>query len=228
MQVFGHRGAAGYSPENSLPSFRKALSMHVDGVEFDVRITKDEVPVVIHDETLDRTTSVSGSVADFSSMELRRLLAAQAERVPTLFDVIREVRTVTRINVELKEIQACEPTFRLLERCVDDAIIENHQILLTSFEHAAVERFRALSDHYAVGLLTKGTPADAYWELANRLRAASANIDLASVNSDFVHRAHRQGLAVMVYTVNFRDDALGMKQLGVDAIFSDFPDRVRV
>lgn len=227
MQVFGHRGAAGYSPENTLRSIRQALSMRVDGIEVDVRVTQDEVPVVIHDATLDRTTCASGAVSSYSSAELRALFRHSADFVPTVLEVLTEVTTATRVNLELKESRACDPTFWLLEKCAGEGIIERSQMLITSFDLEAITRFRKLTDNYAVGLLTMGTPADAFWRLARQLNAACANIDLAAVNPGFVQRAHQQGLDVMVYTVNCSDDAGRMLRMGVDAIFSDYPDRVR-
>lgn len=226
MQVFGHRGAAGHVAENTLASFRKAISLDVDGIEFDVRVTRDCQPVVIHDATIDRTSSESGTVAELSLKQLRELTREESEMVPTLEETLTEIGPGVRVNVELKELAAGEPTLAVLNDCVAAGAIRSADVLVTSFEHEAVERFRSKTRDFAVGLLTKGIPKDSYWELAKSLKAVSANIDLASVDRQFVRRAQDAGVEVMVYTVNTKSDADRMRELGVDAIFSDYPDRV--
>lgn len=227
MQVFGHRGAAGYCPENSLPSIRKALELGVDGVEFDVRVTRDRIPVVIHDESIDRTTDASGLVKQLSLSELNQLLPQRKEYVPTLEDVLREIGTTVRINVELKEIEVCEPTIAILGSLCGQNVISCDQILISSFDLDAVERFSGLVQDYAFALLTERTPEKGFWSRAKTVQAVAANIDLTSVDRKFIDLAHASQLEVMVYTVNTLEDARRMKRLGVDAIFSDFPDRVR-
>jgi glycerophosphoryl diester phosphodiesterase len=227
MQVFGHRGAAGHSPENTLPSIRQALAMNVDGIEFDVRLTRDRIPVVIHDETLDRTTSASGRVNQLSLSEMRQLLPDPHESVPTLSEVLREIGTATRINAELKEIDTCSAAIAALLSTVQAHLIRPELVLVTSFDLAAVKEFRRQTSCYAVGLLTNGLPDDSFWNFARQVKASSANIDLASVDEAFVETAHQNELEVMVYTVNSLEDASQMSGLGVDAIVSDFPDRVQ-
>lgn len=226
MRVFGHRGAAGHSPENTLSSMRRALELGVDGIEFDVRRTADGRVVVIHDETIDRTTSQVGRVADMTLQQLTQASGVE-NRISTLDEVLMEIGRQVRVNVELKEIQACEATDTVLRRLVHQGTILTQQVLITSFDLAAVKRARNLCEDWDVGLLTKGQPKASYWDLADELRATSANIDLESVSAEFVSMARRRGLQVMVYTVNSREDAVAMRQLGVDAIFSDYPDRVR-
>ncbi len=226
MLIFGHRGAAGYVAENTLPSIRHALAMGVDGVEFDVRLTQDKVPVLIHDETLDRTTLHSGTVRDLTFAELAELLA-DAESVPTLAAVLSEIGTRGLINVELKEFLATPEALAVLLEAESKQVFRAEQVLVSSFDHDAIVRFRELTKKFSVGLLTKGLPDATYWSLAEQLHASSANIDLPAVNADFVRTAKEHGLQVMVYTVNSLDDANRMRSLGVDAIFSDFPDRVR-
>lgn len=227
MDVFGHRGVAGHCAENSLASIRKALSMELDGIEFDVRVTRDQIPVVIHDATIDRTTSASGHVHDFTAQELRQLLARQQESIPTLREVLQEIGTATRINVELKELEACAATLRVLRASVECGLILAEDVLVSSFDLDAVGQFRDLAAEFSVGLLTQDPPDDSFWRLAVRLQARSVNISIESVTAPLVEIAHQNGLEVMVFTVNSLVEAQRMKQLGVDAIFSDFPDRVR-
>ena len=227
MQIIGHRGVAGHELENTLPSFRRALQMGVDGIEFDVRLTRDKLPVVIHDESLDRTTSLSGKVRDFTLRELQTRLASP-EIVPALEDVLGLATAVPLINVELKESAAAAPALEVLNRCVGDNVVRQEQLLVTSFLIDAVRSVREIDRHVPVGVLSQGKPEDAWWQEAYQLRASTANINEASVDEEFVARARDAGLRVMVYTVNSLKVAERMLSLGVDAIFSDYPDRVRV
>lgn len=237
MRVIGHRGACGYEQENSLRSLIRAVEIGADGVEFDVRLTADHVPVLIHDEDLERTTSHSGRVGSISLTALRQ--RCDSNSVPTLDEAIHAISSALRsakspddlmVNVELKEYEAVEPTRTVLLQAMDRTKLINEQILITSFDHSALVRYRTLSHNdttkFNIGLLSKGLPTANFWELAAELKATSANIDLGSVNSSFVATAHSQGMSVMVYTVNDPTDAHRMRELGVDAIFSDFPDRV--
>lgn len=227
MLILGHRGVAGHSPENTIASFRTAIEMGLDGVEFDVRLTADQVPVVIHDATLDRTTSASGIVNELTLEELIDRTSSEDCVIPLLVDVLMEVCGFPLINVELKECTAWKPTLAVLAEAVANHRIRPSQILITSFELEAIRSLCQVTDQFPVGLLTKGLPDETFWSLADELKATSVNIDLASVDQAFVDRAHKGDILVMVYTVNESWQAARMLSLGVDAIFSDFPDRVR-
>ena len=228
MQVFGHRGAAGTVPENSLPSIRAAIAMGVDGVEFDVRLTRDETPILLHDENLVRTTGIKATASHLTIAELDRLVPNRSETIPTLGDALHEIGQRILVNVELKEVAACDATLLALDAQTRAGTIRSDGVLVSSFEHRAIERFRSQTSRYSVGLLTHGIPGTDFWVLAAEVDAVTANIDFPSVHSAFVDKAHSAGLRVMVYTINELADAERMMELGVDAIFSDFPDRVRV
>jgi len=234
MKIYGHRGAAGYVTENTIASMRKAMELAVDGIEFDVRVAADGVPVVIHDETLDRTTNAQGNVSSYSAAELASQTTTEGtanEFVPTLMQVLQAIGSEIAINVELKEFAAVDPTRTVLIAAIEQQVIHSEQVLITSFDLDAITKYRSISktdnSRLGIGLLTKGLPDESYWTLAEQLEAISVNIDLGSVDSDFVRKAHERGLLVMVYTVNAPEDAQRMRDLNVDAIFSDFPDRVR-
>lgn len=219
MKIYGHRGAAGHCKENTLPSLRAALELGVDGIEFDVRLTRDGIPVVIHDETIDRTTGQTGEVRSYSRDELSQLLDGDEGFVPTLEEAIIEIGDRTMINVEIKEHEAAVATYRTLCGMADREVIRDDQVLITSFVHHTVRHIRELGGRFSVGLLTKGLPEADYWTLARTLHASSANIDVDSVESNFVQTAKANDLQVMVYTVNTLPEANRMRDLGIDAIF---------
>src|SRR5438552_3705606 len=126
MIIFGHRGAPGYprSGENTAVSFRKALEWSATGVEFDVRRCADGQLVVIHDETIDRTTSGRGRVADLTYHEMRQFEAGFGEPVPLLTDVLDEFGAQCLLNIELKEAGIASEVKRLvLERRLEGHVI---------------------------------------------------------------------------------------------------------
>lgn len=221
MRIFGHRGAAGHAPENTLEGIRTGLTLGVDGIEFDVRCSKDHRPVVIHDETIDRTTSGSGTVDELTLKEL------SAFGIPSLGDVLQLVGDQVHQNVELKELAAARLTYDLLTELFKQHLLQKDKILVTSFDWDAVRLIRQLDSSIPVGLLTKGIPADEFWRLSRELRSTTANINLASVTPQFVETAHTYGMMAMVYTVNTAEDGQRMHEMEVDAVFSDYPDRLR-
>ena len=115
MLIIAHRGASGYEPENTLRSFRKAIGLKSDAIELDVQLTKDNKLVVIHDETVNRTTNGKGKVKDLTLRELRKLDAGKGEKVPTLEEVFNLVKRKVKIHVELKGNNIAKPVNDLIK-----------------------------------------------------------------------------------------------------------------
>jgi glycerophosphoryl diester phosphodiesterase len=226
LVIIGHRGAAGHEPENTLRSVRRALELNVDGIEVDVHLSDGQL-IVIHDVCLERTTNGRGNLQDHRFVDLRRLDAGQGERIPILTEVLDEIRGRVLVNVEVKSITAVADTTRTIRSYLQRAPWRHEKFLVSSFDHAATARARSIDDRLRIGLLVEGTPSPAVLEEAVRQQAHSVHLDLESVTSDFVNRAHQSGLRVMVYTVNTSADAERMRAMGVDGVFSDFPDRIR-
>ena len=134
--VIGHRGAAGLSPENTLPSFARAYELGVRAVELDVQVVEDEL-VVIHDDTLDRTTNGTGPVADQPLAALRKLDAGGGEQIPTLAEVWRAAPAHVGVNVELKGPDTARPTLDWLAQIQP----LSGQIMVSSFDHEELGRF---------------------------------------------------------------------------------------
>ena len=114
MKIYGHRGAAGLVLENTVASIKKAIALGVDGVEFDVRTTKDGKAVIIHDETLERTHKKTGKIAKLTLSEIQNLIKKHPFPVPSLEQLLLAIGKKTPANVELKEIAAVAPTLRIL------------------------------------------------------------------------------------------------------------------
>lgn len=216
--VIGHRGAAGLVPENTLPSFRRAYACGVAAVELDVYDLDGEL-VVIHDDTVDRTTDGSGPVAEYSLAALRRLDAGGGARVPLLGEVIDELPAGVGLNIELKGPRTAAPAAALL------AARAGLDCLVSSFDHAQLTAFRALDRHTRVAPLFgrwRGTP----WRTAAALDAWSINLSRQSATPARLAAARRRGLRTLVYTVNDVEAARQLVAWGATGVFTDYPDRV--
>jgi len=221
---FGHRGARGHEPENTLRSVRKALELGADGVEVDVHFVDGQL-MVIHDDTLQRTTNGRGSLAGKTFSELRALDAGSGERIPTLSEVFDTVNRRAVINVELKGPHTAAPVVALIDDYVRHRGWRCEDFLLSSFDHERISEARQLRPKIRTGaLIDKIPPGGA--EFAVQLGAWSLNPGKRCVTPSLVADAHRRGLKVFVFTVNEPKDIARMKAFGVDGVFSDFPERV--
>ena len=221
---FGHRGAAGHEPENTLRSVRKALQLGAGGVEVDVYYVDGEL-VVIHDRTLGRTTNGHGFVARQTFAQLRALDAGLGEKIPTLAEVFDVVDHRAVINVELKGPRTAAPVAALIDKYVCERGWRHEKFVVSSFNHAQLRQIRTLQPMIQLGALIERIPRGLA-SFAERLGAGSVNISRTAVTDELVADAHRRGLQVFVFTVNESRDIAKMQQLGVDGVFSDFPERV--
>lgn len=232
-EVWAHRGASGHAPENTLPAFELALEQGADGFELDVQLTRDDEVVVIHDETLERTTDGNGWVADHSLEDLKRLDASSGHeqyagtRIPTLSEVFELVRdTGTVVNVELKNSRMA---YKGLEERVLALVAEHdmaHRVVLSSFNHYSLRHLVGLGTELALGALYS-EPLWKPWQYAGKLGATALHPPLAATRRKVVEKSREHGLAVHVWTVNEPDDIERMLALDVDALITNYPDVAR-
>jgi glycerophosphoryl diester phosphodiesterase len=221
--VFGHRGAAGLAPENTLPSFQQALQLGCRGIELDVHCVTDHQGrtqlCVIHDAKVDRTTKTRGSVADFTVKELAAMDAGGGYGVPLLTDVIAllDSSPETWLNIELKGTGTAAPTATLLRGR------PNQRVLVSSFYHKELAEFRALAPKCLVAPLFH-RHRNSILDTARALSATCINVSKSMVNKDFVNTCQQAGFPLMVYTVNEPEQAQQLKHWGVAGIFTDRPD----
>ena len=220
MLCIGHRGARGHAPENTLASVRKAIELGADWIEIDVYWVDGEL-VVFHDDRLERVTNGKGLLMDQSFDYLRNLDAGEGEQIPTLGEVFEVAGGKVGINVELKGPGTAEPVMRFLqERGVDLS-----RVLLSSFRHDELRLVQQLESGIQLGALVVELPVDAI-EQAQALGAWSINPAKEVVTEAFVVAAHAAGLQVLVFTVNEVAEMERLRGLGVDGLFTDYPDRL--
>ncbi len=221
---FGHRGARGHEPENTLRSIRRALALGADGVEVDVYFVDGEL-VVIHDRTLGRTTNGRGFVVKKSFAYLRSLDAGKGEKIPTLAEVFDTVRHRALINVELKGPRTAAPVVLLIDLYVRQRGWSYEEFAVSAFDHSQINEVKRLRPEIRTGALMS-KPGRGAAARAQQLGAWSVNLAKESVTPALVSEAHRRGLKVFAFTVNEPEDIARMAVLGVDGVFSDFPERV--
>ena len=217
MLKIGHRGAKAYEPENTLRSFKKALELEVDAVELDVRRTKDDNLIVIHDPEVDRTTNGKGLVSAFTLKEIKQLVTEKGDKIPTLEEVLDFLDKKVKILIELKEPAVENKVLSIIR---EKGLEKN--VIIVSFLEEALKAVRELNSEVETGLI--------YVRYKNPIKAAlelKANYLLPLcrfTHTADVQKAHQNGLKVIVWTINEQEEVLKYQKKGVDGITSDKPD----
>ncbi|TDW81294.1 glycerophosphodiester phosphodiesterase family protein [Kribbella sp. VKM Ac-2566] len=218
MIITGHRGALGTEPENTLRSFRRAVADGCDEIELDLRVSADGELVIMHDATVDRTTSGSGAVEELTLAELRALDAGLGEQVPTWTE------TVAAIDVRFQAEVKAEAAVPLLAQSLksDRALAE--RTLVTSFHPEILLAVREAFPDVTTGHIFGRTPDTA--EIITRTRAAGATWSLcgiAGLTPDAVADLHAAGLSVTAWPVPDPETLTKATALAADGITTDNP-----
>ncbi len=245
-RVFGHRGAAALAPENTLPSFALAAQLGADFLELDVHGTSDGTVIVLHDETVDRTTSGTGIAREMAWREVERLDAGhwfrfgsrddsfpfrgQGVRIPTLDEVLRAF-PAHRFNIEIKQaappivdevlalLRRAGATARALLAAEDDAIMASIRAAAGAeiVTGSSVGDVMAFFAHLDAGTLPEYQPPGVALQIPTRIH------DRVLVDESSVAAAHDKGLEIHVWTINELEEMERLLDLGVDGIMSDQP-----
>jgi len=233
-EIVAHRGWSGKAPENTMAAFELAASdPRIGWIELDVQLSKDGVPVVIHDFTLKRTTGAAGRVKDYTFAELEKLDCGSwfsknfaGERIPSLEQVLLAMKDQVKLNIELKTAIDLYPG---LEKTVTDLIRSyswTNNVVLTSFDHYAVQRARIIDPSIHTGLILSGLPMMVKEQL--RFTGASMlSMDYRFLSAAFVHDILASGIDLMAWTVN--DPEAIRSMLAMDEglmICTNYPERV--
>jgi glycerophosphoryl diester phosphodiesterase len=227
-----HRGFSSVAPENTLASYRRAIQVGAEMAECDVYLTKDGVPILLHDETLERTAGRKAMPGDLTLAEIKTLDAGAwkspefvGERVPTLQEALESVKGRLRLVIELKEPSIAPAVIKAIHA----AGVQPEDVVIFSFHPGAVDQIARLEPLLPTVWLVDdpGTSRAAWGKVIReslRLRASGLGLSLTCVDPDLVRLAHESGLSVYVWTINEPQDMSYLVRLGVDAIITDRPD----
>ena len=233
--VIGHRGAAAYAPENTLAGLRKAKALGCRWVEFDVRLTADNQPVLLHDDRLERTTNGRGGVSGLQFATVRRYDAGNwfhssfaGERVPTLEEALMLLAELgLGANVELKAVRGKgAATGAVVAELLARTWPTNPaQLLISSFQRASLAAARDRAPHIARGILFRHIPKN-WCNIAAQLGCVTIHADHQRLRPAVLSEIRRAGYPLLVYTVNDPERAKILFDFGVKSVFSDVPDRL--
>lgn len=214
-----HRGASAYEPENTLRSFKRAIEMKADMIEFDVRLSQDGHLVIMHDERVDRTTNGDGLVREKKLSELKELNAGDEEKIPTLEEVIDLTKGETGFVIELKEPGTEEGVISLVKH---NGLIEG--VFIVSFYQNLIERVKNLEPRIKTGLILYSSSDPI--RLAKECLADAVAPFHDFVTKDLVQKAHNSGLIIITWTVDSREEAEKLRDMRVDGIVTNRPDLI--
>ena len=216
----GHRGAAGHAPENTLAAIQKGIALGVDFVEIDLRRTADGVLVVLHDETVNRTTNGKGRVDHLSLQEVKKFNAGNGEHIPTLKEVLKVAAGEAGLMLELKVKGMAQQTVEVVrEAGFRDPLI------YASFLHDELQHVRTVEPEASLMVLFGGLSRAS---VARAIKYGSSYVGLRHDKTTrvLVDSFHRAGLLVFVYTADAPSDIQHALSLDVDGVISNFPERI--
>ena len=233
-QIFAHRGASGERPENTLCAFQRALELQVDGVELDVQASADGKLVVVHDEMLGRTNNGNGYVFEKTLPELKQLDAGSwfgsqfaGEGIPTLAETLDLLKGhPLRINLELKTLYVPYPG---LVEAVLKLVKENgldEQVVLSSFNHHSLLQVRQLAPHLETAALFWENVI-APWDYVKNHGFTSMHALFRNVDQAFYEACAEREIPLRAWTVNEEPDASRLASLGVNALITDHPAKMK-
>lgn len=239
MLKIAHRGASGTEPENTLRAFKRALQLKAEMIECDLHLTKDNQVIVIHDDTIDRTTNGTGKVSELTLAEIKKFDAGKGEKIPTLEEIIDLVKGKCKLNLEIKDNNAVEQVVKIITQ----KKILSGTVISSSFEEYLI-KVKELNPKIKTALIYKAIKTDLGQILfdllavltlpltkriilrkAKRLGVKSINLSKKIATKSMIDYLHQQGFKVMVWTIDEKEEIKRFKTLGVDGIFSNFPER---
>src|SRR3990167_5205045 len=239
IEIIGHRGVMGEMPQNTLPSFRKAIEAGVPAIELDVELAKTGEVVIFHDDEVDKVTEGQehGSVNSFTFDELRAMNVndgfedGNTYQIPTLsevLDVVDEYATEgkarTKVNIELKGANTAAPVSEIVRTYLEKGW-KPSDFVVSSFRHDELAKFKEIFPDIDIAVLIDDKQwkqlgsAEAAVDLATSMKAVAVNPGIAFVSQELVDKAHEAGLKVNVWTVNTPEELQYLKEMSVDGAF---------
>jgi len=227
MLIIGHRGAPEYAPENTLVSFKKAIDLGVDMIEFDVRVCKSGEIIICHDKRLTRLNGDKELIKEKTLTELKAINLGGGEKIPTLEEALDLIDHRVKINIELKSRNATIPLISVIKKYIKQKGWPEDYFLITSYHYGKLKAIKKILPGLRVGMRIRFLPL----HLAifpKRIKAYSVSLNYKYfVKKIFIDNLKKRGIKIFAYVVNDKKSMEKMRRMGVDGIFSDYPDRLQ-
>lgn len=241
MLKIGHRGAKAYAPENSIASFKKALELGVDMVEFDVRLTKDKYPVVVHDNQLTRLAKKFRRLSQMTLSEVKELRVKGGEEIPTLGEVLEVIDNKIGMDIELK----VKDSAQIIVQTLRDYRVDMKNVMVSSNFASELRRAEEMEHEITTALIFRSGNSFTIWLVLDFLAilflpftvyyiswlVKRANADYLNINHRLLNRRkvncfQRKGIKICAWTVDNIEKINYLKSLGIDGIITNYPDRL--
>lgn len=220
MLIYGHRGASDVEPENTIRAFMRAIEVGADGLEFDVQLSADGVPVLIHDRDVSRTTNGHGNVDELPLAELKQLDAGKGERIPTFAEALDAIGDRVHLDIEVKQGG--------IEREVLDVLRAHPETrwTISCFDWDVLRRVRKLDQDADLWLLVDHGVGEAVFDTAKGICASGVALADELLNEETSRRLLDAGLKVVIWTVNDVARARCCRALGAFGLCTDNPAEI--
>ena len=222
MLKIAHRGASGHALENTKEAFEKAIYLDTEIVEFDVRETKDKKIVVFHDDRLERTTNSKGKIKNLTLRQLKKITQKNGDFILTLTEALKILKNKCGCKIDIKE--------KGIEEKVNKAVKRNameKQTIVTTEYFSVARKIKKINPRLKVSLgFKENFPTEKMVSLARRAGVDIISPHFSSVNKKLIEEAHKNGLLVDVWGANSEKEINQLKSIGVDAITTDYPERI--
>ncbi len=235
MLIIAHRGAAGYAPENTLASVELAIKQGAKALEIDIHLTKDDHLVVSHDFSVDRTTNGEGDIENLTLDDIKKLDAGSwfskefaGEQIPTLEEIIQFIPDDLLLNIEIKK----KPTEkREIEKKLNDILIKHNRItntLVSSFNHQSVRKLKRMNNQIKIAIAIEADIIDPIKYIKdNELDIYSYHPCYDYVYPEMIQEFQEHNIKINAWTINDKEVAKQMQEMGVDSIITNYPDIIK-
>ena len=225
--VVGHRGAMGHALENTIESVKKAIELNVDGIEIDVFKSKNGEIVVYHDPFLSRLSNSNAFIEQISLDSIKNVELNGGLSIPTLKEVIDVVPEKIFLNIELKGSNTAHETNEIIIEYLKEFNLPPSKFIISSFRWDELKKFRDLNKYIPIAILVDSLyKIDNAIKLAKEINAISLNPNNKFITKKIVNKIQSNNIKVFPYTINTPKNIKRMKLMGVDAIITDYPERI--
>ena len=223
----GHRGAKGYVAENTYESISKAIELGVDGIEIDVFKCASGELVLFHDKNLKELTGESGLIENLTTEQLEQFLVLGKYKIPTLTNILTRIEKPLFVNIELKGLNTAQATSKIITDLSTSTSWSLENFIVSSFNWDELEQFRVIDKNTPLGVLvSKSMSMNEAIKFGKKINAQSIHPNFKLLNNKTVKKIKNNGFKIYTWTVNDKIDIELMKELNVDGIISDYPDRI--